>query len=98
MVNEFSLSPTEAQLTGRRRYLRVSTDHEVIGVQFLVTSLAFFIIGGLMALIIRAEQALPGFDFLGGRGLQPPVLQSRLDHDLPRTPAGGPRTNARRIT
>lgn len=68
MVNEFSLSPTEAQLTGRRRYLRVSTDHEVIGVQFLVTSLAFFIIGGLMALIIRAEQALPGFDFLGGEG------------------------------
>ena len=49
-----------------RRYLRVSADHEVIGVQFLVTSFAFFLIGGLMALVIRAEQALPGFDFLGG--------------------------------
>jgi cytochrome c oxidase subunit 1 len=44
----------------------VSTDHEVIGVQFLVTSFAFFLIGGLMALILRAEQALPGFNFLGG--------------------------------
>lgn len=54
------------KLTGRRRYLRVSTDHEVIGVQFMLTSLAFFLIGGLLALIIRAELALPGFDFLGG--------------------------------
>jgi cytochrome c oxidase subunit 1 len=44
----------------------VSADHEVIGVQFLVTSFTFFLIGGLMALVIRAEQALPGFDFLGG--------------------------------
>ncbi len=51
---------------GRRRYLIVSADHEVIGVQFLVTSFAFFLIGGLMALVIRVEQALPGFDFLGG--------------------------------
>ncbi len=62
----FSVSSTEVQLTGPRRYLRVSADHEVIGVQFLVTSFAFFLIGGLMALILRAEQALPGFNFLGG--------------------------------
>jgi len=61
-----SVNPTEVQLTGRRRYLRVSADHEVIGVQFLVTSFAFFLIGGLIALVMRAEQALPGFDFLGG--------------------------------
>ena len=60
------MSSMEVQLTGRRRFLRVSTDHEVIGVQFLVTSFVFFLIGGLMALVIRAEQALPGFDFLGG--------------------------------
>lgn len=53
-------------MTGRRRYWRVSTDHEVIGVQFLVTSFAFFLIGGSMALIIRAEQALPGFNFMDG--------------------------------
>lgn len=66
MVVRFSLNLTEANLTGRRRYLRVSANHEVIGVQFLVTSFAFFLIGGVMALVIRAEQALPGFDFLGG--------------------------------
>ncbi|MFQ5943027.1 MAG: cbb3-type cytochrome c oxidase subunit I [Anaerolineales bacterium] len=53
-------------MTIRRRYLKVSTDHEVIGVQFLVTSFVFFFIGGLMALIIRAEQFLPGFNFLSG--------------------------------
>ena len=62
----FSVSSMEVKLTGRRRYLRVSTDHEVIGVQFLMMSFAFFLIGGLMALIIRAEQALPGFNFLSG--------------------------------
>jgi cytochrome c oxidase subunit 1 len=60
------MSSTEVHLTGRRRFIRVSTDHEVIGAQFLMTSFAFFLIGGLMALILRAEQSLPGFNFLGG--------------------------------
>ena len=60
------VSSQEVQLTGARRYLRVSADHEVVGVQFLVTGFAFLLIGGLMALVIRAEQALPGFNFLGG--------------------------------
>ena len=61
-----SVSSMEVQLTGRRRYLRLSADHEVVGIQFMVTSFAFFLIGGLLALVIRAEQSLPGFDFLGG--------------------------------
>ena len=60
------MSSQEVQLTGARRYLRVSADHVVVGVQFLVTGFAFLLIGGLMALVIRAEQALPGFNFLGG--------------------------------
>jgi len=60
------VSSQEVQLTGARRYLRVSADHEVVGVQFLVAGFAFLLIGGLMALVIRAEQALPGFNFLGG--------------------------------
>lgn len=60
------MSSQEVQLTGARRYLRVSADHEVVGVQFLVAGFAFLLIGGLMALVIRAEQALPGFNFLGG--------------------------------
>jgi len=60
------MSSAEVPVTGARRYLRVSADHEVVGIQFLVTGFAFLLIGGLMALVIRAEQALPGFNFLGG--------------------------------
>jgi cytochrome c oxidase subunit 1 len=37
-----------------------STDHKVIGYMYLITSFVFFGIGGIMALIMRAELAKPG--------------------------------------
>ncbi|AWB91955.1 aa3-type cytochrome oxidase subunit I [Aeromicrobium chenweiae] len=37
-----------------------TTDHKVIGNMYLITSFAFFIIGGILALLIRAELAQPG--------------------------------------
>ncbi|GAA3535741.1 cytochrome c oxidase subunit I [Aeromicrobium panaciterrae] len=37
-----------------------TTDHKVIGNMYLVTSFAFFIFGGILALLIRAELAQPG--------------------------------------
>jgi cytochrome c oxidase subunit 1 len=37
-----------------------STDHKVIGYMYLITSFAFFAIGGILALIMRAELARPG--------------------------------------
>ncbi|MCE7081523.1 cytochrome c oxidase subunit I [Streptomyces sp. ST2-7A] len=37
-----------------------TTDHKVIGSMYLITSFIFFVIGGLMALIMRAELARPG--------------------------------------
>src|SRR5207237_10691968 len=43
-----------------RDYLRVNTDHKVIGVQYLVTTVFFFLAGGLLALLVRAELAKPG--------------------------------------
>jgi cytochrome c oxidase subunit 1 len=45
------------------RILR-TTDAKQIGVMYLITSFAFFLIGGLMALIMRAELAQPGLQFL----------------------------------
>jgi cytochrome c oxidase subunit 1 len=36
-----------------------STDHKVIGYLYLITSFAFFLLAGLMALIMRAELARP---------------------------------------
>jgi cytochrome c oxidase subunit 1 len=37
-----------------------STDHKVIGYMYLITSFVFFGIGGILALIMRAELAQPG--------------------------------------
>ena len=44
------------------RLLR-TTDAKQIGLMYLVTSFAFFLIGGLMALLMRAELARPGLQF-----------------------------------
>jgi cytochrome c oxidase subunit 1 len=45
------------------RLLR-TTDAKTIGLMYLVTSFAFFMIGGAMALLMRAELARPGLQFL----------------------------------
>ena len=45
------------------RLLR-TTDAKQIGLMYLVTSFAFFLIGGFMALLMRAELAQPGAQFL----------------------------------
>jgi cytochrome c oxidase subunit 1 len=45
-------------------YFRVNTDHKVIGVQYLVTTVIFFLIGGMLALLVRAELARPGMQFV----------------------------------
>ncbi|HTS73683.1 MAG TPA: cytochrome c oxidase subunit I [Gaiellaceae bacterium] len=44
-------------------YFRVNTDHKVIGVQYLVTTVFFFIAGGLLAMLVRAELAKPGIQY-----------------------------------
>ncbi|MEU6641060.1 cytochrome c oxidase subunit I [Saccharomonospora sp. NPDC046836] len=41
-----------------------TTDHKKIGMMYLVTSMAFFMIGGILALLMRAELARPGLQFL----------------------------------
>ncbi len=41
-----------------------TTDHKTIGVMYIVTSLFFFMVGGFMALLMRAELARPGLQFL----------------------------------
>src|SRR5918996_737753 len=43
-----------------RDYFKVNTDHKVIGIQYLVTTFFFFFVGGLIAMIMRAELAQPG--------------------------------------
>jgi cytochrome c oxidase subunit 1 len=45
-------------------YLRWSVDHKIIGVQYIVTALIFFIIGGGLAMLIRWELLTPSLDFM----------------------------------
>src|SRR6201992_3996495 len=46
-------------------YFKVNTDHKVIGIQYIVTTFFFFFVGGLMAMLIRAELAQPGTQIVG---------------------------------
>src|SRR5713226_317421 len=46
-----------------RDYFRVNRDHKVIGIQYLTTTIFFFLAGGLLALMVRAELAKPGMQF-----------------------------------
>jgi cytochrome c oxidase subunit I len=63
---------TESTTPRPRRYTKgqafvkwiTSTDHKTIGYMYLITSFAFFGIAGLMALVIRAELAQPGLQFV----------------------------------
>ena len=45
-------------------YFRINTDHKVIGIQYLVTTIVFFVIAGLLAMFMRAELARPGMQFV----------------------------------
>jgi len=47
-------------------YFVFNTDHKVIGIQYMVMSFVFFVFGGLLASVIRAELAQPGTQFVGG--------------------------------
>ncbi|MFB8063365.1 cbb3-type cytochrome c oxidase subunit I, partial [Streptomyces rubiginosohelvolus] len=41
-----------------------TTDHKTIGTLYLVTSFAFFCVGGILALVMRAELARPGLQLI----------------------------------
>ena len=46
-------------------YFRFNTDHKVIGIQYICATLIFFLIGGIFALLVRAELAQPGTQIVG---------------------------------
>jgi cytochrome c oxidase subunit 1 len=62
---------TAAEIATPRRQLgaiawkwMITTDHKVIGNLYFVTSMIFFVFGGILALAIRAELAYPGLQYL----------------------------------
>ncbi len=59
--------PFPARLAGHGHLvykLLTTTDHKLIGIMYCVACFLFFYAGGLMALFIRSELALPGLQFL----------------------------------
>jgi cytochrome c oxidase subunit I len=60
------LEPVEEVAHGSnwREYFSFSTDHKVIGIQYLVTSFVFYLIGGVLAELVRTELATPQVDFV----------------------------------
>src|SRR5256714_8384331 len=55
-----------------RKYI-FSTDHKIIGIQFLFVSLFFLLVGGLLAMQIRWQLGFPGKPMPGG-GLLPETM------------------------
>lgn len=55
---------SDPSLTGWRKYLSVSYNHKVIGLQYGFTSLVMFSLAGLFALTFRTELAAPGLQFM----------------------------------
>src|SRR4051812_40467165 len=41
-----------------------TTDHKKIGIMYLINSIIFFMIGGVLALVVRAELAQPGLQLV----------------------------------
>ncbi|MEN9957215.1 MAG: hypothetical protein RIR46_823 [Actinomycetota bacterium] len=44
-----------------------TTDHKKIGYLYLITSIAYFVIAGVMALVIRAQLAAPGLEIVASK-------------------------------
>ena len=53
-----------AEKGSRLSNLLRTTDHKTIGLMYLTTAFTFFMIGGLMAMLMRGELARPGLQFL----------------------------------
>ncbi|ACK71542.1 Cytochrome-c oxidase [Gloeothece citriformis PCC 7424] len=47
-----------------KTYFSFSTDHKVIGIQYIVTSFFFFLVGGIFAMVIRGELITPPADLV----------------------------------
>ena len=58
-------SPVRAVEKGSRlSNLLRTTDHKTIGLMYMTASFMFFIVGGLMAMMMRAELAQPEMQYL----------------------------------
>lgn len=60
-----------------------STDHKIIGIQFLISSILFFLLGGLLALGVRAQLGWPTAEIpIIGKWLWPGSAGGRMPPDF----------------
>ena len=64
MTEEIPSAPTRTSKGKLAVKILTTTDHKTIGYLYLATSFAWFLIGGILALLIRAELTRPGMQFL----------------------------------
>ncbi len=61
-------APAAKRTGGISKYLTWSIDHKVIGIQYICSSLIFFVVGGFLAELIRVELLTPGADLMASGG------------------------------
>jgi cytochrome c oxidase subunit 1 len=59
------LTPTTARARSGAYDWLTTTDHKKIGILYLTSSFIFFLLGGVLALLVRTELAQPGLQFMG---------------------------------
>jgi cytochrome c oxidase subunit 1 len=64
VTEEIPPAPTRTSKGKLAVKILTTTDHKTIGYLYLATSFAWFLIGGILALLIRAELTRPGMQFL----------------------------------
>ena len=63
-ISDVIEKPEQEKPPNWRRYFSFSTDHKVIGFQYLVTSFIFFLVGGILAMVMRGELMTPESDLV----------------------------------
>src|SRR5258708_27822218 len=61
-------APAAKRSSGISKYFAWSIDHKIIGIQYIVTSFTFFLIGGLLAELIRTELFTPEASLMANGG------------------------------
>jgi cytochrome c oxidase subunit 1 len=59
-----ALTPAATAVRGGLYDWLTTTDHKKIGIMYTISSFLFFLIGGVLALVVRTELAAPGLQFL----------------------------------
>ena len=58
-VDHAATEHAHPQISFFKRYI-FSTDHKIIGIEFMFVAMAFFVLGGLLALLVRWQLGFPG--------------------------------------